>query len=821
MKLQAHIFWITGVCLVTTVAHHAASAQTPAAVQRWGVFEASFDARPHANDPMPSVFSATFTQAEQSTTVPGFWDGGSTFKVRFSPPTIGKWEYKTTSHRRALNGHTGSFTSVEPTGDNHGPIEIFNTFYLRYADGTPYHQFGTTCYAWVHQPEEMQEQTLQTLSSSPFNKIRFCVFPKSYTYNRNEPEFFAFKKGDNGKFDFAQPNVAFWRHLEQRILNLQKLGIEADIILWHPYDRWGFADMSDAEDDRYLRYCLARLAAFRNVWWSLANEFDFMTNQPEDRSGNKQMEDWDRFFSIIEKEDVYRRMRGIHNGRLWYDHTRDWVIHASLQTSDMHGGVRYRNQFQKPVIYDECRYEGNIPLGWGNLTAREMAQRFWLGTMSGCYVGHGETYEHPKDVLWWAKGGVLRGASPQRIQWLKDLMKSAPQFDQLVPMGNDEGRFMLGKRGQYYLLYCLAGQTQDVQLPGDRPYKIDAIEPWEMNQWPVGTLRGGAFTAVAPHHDLVYRFTPYAPGEAVRPEARPTASATEGVSSLTVQFKSNTTHHVAWDFGDATQSDRRDPTHTFQQPGVYNVTLTVTDDGGSSARGTVVILVDSDSSEPIVRFGSGETDQPELNKHGTAQRMRDGGWLFSTGAPWGRAESPVDTSDEIGGLRSFTIVGWLKPEDLAIGSGGNRILFCLQKNAAGIDLVHLGDGRMRLAVNQWPDQVKNDSSAGRLVVGKWTFFAVTYDATSNQGNVAWYFSDPADLPDSGGVVQLDRKNSYRVGAVGSPTGPLAIGNFNRTMRGHGWDRQFRGEIKGLKVFGSRISARGALKLETLQTLTSD
>ena len=30
----------------------------------------------------------------------------------------------------------------------------------------------------------------------------------------------------------------------------------------------------------------------------------------------------------------------------------------------MAGGVRYRAQYQKPVIYDECKYEGNIPQGW-------------------------------------------------------------------------------------------------------------------------------------------------------------------------------------------------------------------------------------------------------------------------------------------------------------------------------------------------------------------------------------------------------------------------------------------------------------------------
>ena len=84
---------------------------------------------------------------------------------------------------------------------------MFQTFYLRYADGSPYHQFGTTCYAWVHQPHELQEQTLKTLAASPFNKLRFCVFPKSYYIaNKNEPELFAFQKGADGKFDFSRPD---------------------------------------------------------------------------------------------------------------------------------------------------------------------------------------------------------------------------------------------------------------------------------------------------------------------------------------------------------------------------------------------------------------------------------------------------------------------------------------------------------------------------------------------------------------------------------------------------------------------------------------
>jgi hypothetical protein len=784
------------------------------AAEQWELFETTFVGPPGGNPYRDVQWSATFTQGDRAIVVPGFWDGGDTYRIRFSPPMPGAWLYETRSATPELNGKTGTFTAGAPAAGNHGPVEVFNTFYLRYADGTLYHQFGTTCYAWVHQTRELQEQTLKTLAASPFNKIRFCVFPKSYAYNQNEPEFFAFQKRADGKFDFSRPDPAFWRHFERCILDLQKLGIEADLILWHPYDRWGFADMNDEEDDRYLRYCIARLGAFRNVWWSLANEYDFMTEQRPGHRGNKQWEDWDRFFSILQKEDPHQRLRGIHNGSKWYDHTKAWVTHASLQTSDMNRGGRFREQYRKPVIYDECKYEGNVPQGWGNLTPREMTQRFWLGTMSGCYVGHGETYQHPQDILWWAKGGELHGESPNRIQWLKDFMAKAPPFHELQPLGDDKGRFLLAKPGQYYLLYCLGGKPQTVQLPGTRPFKVDAIDPWEMREWSAGTAQPGEFKSAVPGSDVVYRFTPYALGEKVRPEARPTANVTEGLPPLTVTFSSPTGERLQWDFGDATSSTERSPSHTFKKPGLYPVTLTVTDADGGSARNHLLVAVDRNSSEPIVRAGFARNEAPALKFHGTAKRGADGALQLPDGDPWGRVQVGDAPLEDLRGLRSFTILGWLNPESLKTGSGGNRIVFCLNRDHSGIDLVCHADGRLRLAVNQWPDGIQNDSSPGKLQVGKWIFFAVTYDATLSHDSVHWYFSSPMEKPGQVSVA-LDRKTSYNAGSVDTDIGPLAIGNFNETMRSYGWDRQFRGEIRGLQTFGSRVGGRGAMSLEEI------
>lgn len=785
-----------------------------AEVEQWGVWEMSLKGPRDGNPFLDVQFAATFRQGDERTVVPGFYDGDGVYRVRFSPSQQGRWSYETRSNRPELGGNRGSFTAGPPSPDNHGPVQVFKTFYLRYADAAPYHQFGTTCYAWIHQTEDLQQQTLKTLAASPFNKIRFCVFPKAYVYNRNEPELFAFHRKADGTFDFDRPDPAFWHHLERRILDLQRLGIEADLILWHPYDRWGFADMSDPQDDRYLRYCIARLSAFRNVWWSLANEFDFMTDRPKGHRGNKQMEDWDRFFRILQNEDPHGRLRGIHNGRIWYDHTKDWVTHASLQTSDMNGGVGFREKYRKPVIYDECRYEGNIPQGWGNLDAKTMTQRFWLGTLSGCYVGHGETYLHPEDVLWWSKGGVLHGESPQRIQWLKEFMAEAPPFDELQPLGDTQGRFLLAKPGKYYLLYCVDSRPRAVRLAGDRPYKVDLVDPWKMTVVPLGTARPGRYTVQPAKQDLAYRFTPYATGEKLRPEARISAFPTDGVPPLTVTFRGATDAAAVWDFGDGATSEQNPTTHTFKRSGLYTVALRVTDSDGGSAVDYVRISVDRNTDEPIVRAGFAEGESPAPTMKGTAKRGEEGTIQLPDGQPWGWAKAGDGAPEDLRGLRSFTILGWLKPDSLETGSGGNRILFCLNKDHSGIDLVCHADGRLRLAVNQWPDRIRNDSSPGKLVVGKWTRFAVTYDATKATDNVGWYFSRPQDRPGEAALT-LDHRTTYNVGAVAGDIGPLAIGNFNETMHGYGLDRQFRGQIRNLEIYGSRVGGRGAMSPEEI------
>src|SRR5690606_35071416 len=93
----------------------------------------------------------------------------------------------------SLSSIEGMITCMPPQEGNHGPVRVADTFHFAHEDGTSYLPIGTTCYAWTHQGEELEEQTLSTLAQSPFNKMRMCVFPKSFIYNENEPQYYPFQ----------------------------------------------------------------------------------------------------------------------------------------------------------------------------------------------------------------------------------------------------------------------------------------------------------------------------------------------------------------------------------------------------------------------------------------------------------------------------------------------------------------------------------------------------------------------------------------------------------------------------------------------------
>ena len=466
------------------VARASARVSAPASVGRWSVFEVEISGSRHGNPFTDVDLSAEFRQGDRVVRVPGFHDGDGVYRIRFMPDSQGRWDFHTASNARSLDGLTGAFDCTAPVPADHGPVRVHNTFHFRHSDGTRCIPLGTTAYAWTHQGKELEEQTLRTLAGSGFTKLRMCVFPKHYLYNTNEPELYPFAGSVAAGWDFTRPNPEFFRHLEDRIRDLHALGIEADLILFHAYDRWGFSDMGPAADDRYVRYVVARLAAFQNVWWSLANEYDLLWSKTGD--------DWERFSQLITANDPYGHLVSNHNCRDFFDNSRSWITHSSLQRVDRYRTAEnvdeWRRRWGKPVVVDECAYEGDLDQGWGNISGEELVRRFWEGAVRGGYIGHGETYYSEDEVIFWSKGGVFKGDSPPRVAFLRSILEDGPP-DGLEPLPSEWDLPWAGVPHRYYLAYFGFSRPRfrNFTMRPGVAYAVDVIDTWDMT---VETLDG-------------------------------------------------------------------------------------------------------------------------------------------------------------------------------------------------------------------------------------------------------------------------------------------------------------------------------------------
>jgi hypothetical protein len=471
--------------------------------QQWSIQEVTLRG-PDGGNPFVDVeLFADFTCEGRIRTVRGFYDGGGRYLLRFMPDTRGRWTFQTRSNVPSLSEVTGTFEcTAAPTG-SHGPVRVHKTFHFEYADGTLYGPVGTTAYAWTHQNQELEDVTLETLRTSGFTKLRMCVFPKWYDFNIDEPPRYPFEGSTTGGWDYTRPNPEFFQHLERRIADLSSIGVQADLILFHPYDKWGFSDMGPEVDLFYVRYVIARLASFSNVWWSLANEYDLVAS--------KTLDEWRRIGETIEAEDPYGHPRSIHNWMAYYDNCQSWVTHASIQKIETYltaeRTTELRQQWYKPVVIDECGYEGDIEWNWGNLSGREMVRRFWEGALRGGYVGHGETYSDPNDVIWWSKGGALRGESPPRIAFLRTILESAGgHLEPLFPY-NDHPWASAGTNCYLAYLGFMQPRALSYTLPSDRWYTVDVIDTWNMTtDRVVGTFQGAVKVDLPARSFMAVRF---------------------------------------------------------------------------------------------------------------------------------------------------------------------------------------------------------------------------------------------------------------------------------------------------------------------------
>ena len=223
-------------------------------------------------------------------TIPGFFNGGQSFVIRFSPPAPGKWSFRTFSSLAALAGLEGQLSAVENTNAKIlGPIKAHPERPQKfiYADGAPYFALAFELdwlFALDHGTPNgipRTEQLIKEVEANGFNQVVMNVYaydvgwktatdvPQKYQYGAPDYSVFA---GGNKQPDFDSLNLAFFQHLDRVMEHLLQQGIVAHLMIYVWNKKVNWPPMYSTADNRYFDYVIKRYQAYPNVIWDVSKE---------------------------------------------------------------------------------------------------------------------------------------------------------------------------------------------------------------------------------------------------------------------------------------------------------------------------------------------------------------------------------------------------------------------------------------------------------------------------------------------------------------------------------------------------------------------
>ncbi|MCR8630519.1 DUF5605 domain-containing protein [Paenibacillus radicis (ex Xue et al. 2023)] len=414
-------------------------------VERWGTFELALDCTHKEGVTIEDypLGNALFRKGSRKIAAGFFRDINGVTRVRFMPDEEGEWHYELYGGfiDTIMGQSNGRIHCTAPGPNNHGPVDVGGSKQdFCYADGTAFFPFGTTCLQGY--AGDQAEQTLSALTGSPFNKVRFSM-----------------SSGGNST-DFAS--------LEQMILQLMKLGIEVDLLL-----NLGNGESDEAFSNLFSQ-TIARLAAYRNVWWSLPTEGDcYRFNK-------------DEVLRLVQQNDPYGHLLTVHSSDPLFNFGHKAITHVSLQCSDPSQLTYFAGLHHKPIIVEECGCEGDWPTLWGSLPGEEVVNRMWASACRKGFASYGEKYMRDGVGTWQTHGGALIGSAVPRIAFLRSILEDAPAGLRFMPEYYDAAT--IGRDGEYYLQFYGIHRfpSKQLLLP-DGSYEVDIIDTWNMT---INTLPG-------------------------------------------------------------------------------------------------------------------------------------------------------------------------------------------------------------------------------------------------------------------------------------------------------------------------------------------
>jgi hypothetical protein len=383
-------------------------------IRQWDVYSISFKSGKIYSNPYKDIpvtgegdllkvtFLGTGGEAlNKKITVVGFWNGGSEWRVNFTPPVTGSWRYNTFSTDRSMNGKKGNFEVVawneEEKNANpvrHGLIRVKKDgenagHFFEYTDGQPFLWIGDTWWNWTNRNIHLEtfKQLVDDRADKGFNVGQ--LFVPGNGWGR-----------ESSLLDetYSVLDTEHVKKVEEMIRYANSKGITVWIHGW--WSRPNLNTEIGAEKmQRWWRYLVHRFGAY-NVIWVVAGEYNMNNN------GGFSLDFWKDLGKLIKNEDPYERIISLHNTPPFWDggaeapqwatgsvlHQETWLDYNQSQVG--HG--KFANEMIPQVVMEEYNRQPSKPIvvtePWyefieGNPAGMDIRFAAWSAILSGA-AGH-------------------------------------------------------------------------------------------------------------------------------------------------------------------------------------------------------------------------------------------------------------------------------------------------------------------------------------------------------------------------------------------------------------------------------------------------
>lgn len=484
-------------------------------VPQWSQLELSFEAQNQYKNPYTDqdVWAWFVNTQGDSLIRPAFWDGGNTWKIRFSPPDANmtwQWQLYCSTDDPGLNTKSGSLQSVPYEGENkltkQGTLKMSpGKRNITFGDNTPFLMVGDTPWSMPYRATlEQTKMYAEDRQKKGFNTaLLIAVQPDQNAVGpdqRNTVGGFARGFEDLKDGHLTKLNPAYFQTLDSMLAILYEkeiIPVLAPLAFGYGW-KGAHALGASANAEEYSRFCKYLVARYgsRPACWLITLDGNGMAPGVEPAG------------ETIEKWDAYRQPVGLHYNpcddflATWavkdsshcfhYNRThqeKKWLDFQWAQTG--HDGLHlyhkvermHQNLPVKAVMNGEPTYEamneGKSGLGWWQ--GEDAWNQLMHGGTMGVIYGAACLWQWkitPDETGWepwtnapfsWRQALDFEGS-----RYVGHISRAFEGFDftdmKVRKDLTDSGFGLLAKEGVFYIAYLPKGGEIDIKNVPDLPY---------------------------------------------------------------------------------------------------------------------------------------------------------------------------------------------------------------------------------------------------------------------------------------------------------------------------------------------------------------